>query len=194
MTLPIVLASASPRRAFLLKSAGIPFETVQPGQVEGKPGRPSDPRELAKALARAKAKSVATGSDRIFLGCDTLVAVDKTILGKPASPSDARRMLKILSGRWHRVITGVCVLDPRSGRELLDCEETRVRFARLGSDEIEAYVASGEPLDKAGAYGVQGGAASFVVGLEGTLDNVIGLPVRLVRKMLLELRDTVEDV
>jgi len=116
MTLPIVLASASPRRAFLLKSAGIPFETVQPGQVEGKPGRPSDPRELAKALARAKAKSVATGSDRIFLGCDTLVAVDKTILGKPASPSDARRMLKILSGRWHRVITGVCVLDPRSGR------------------------------------------------------------------------------
>ncbi|HUT03342.1 MAG TPA: Maf family protein [bacterium] len=193
MTLAIVLASASPRRASLLRSAGIPFEIVQPGQVEREVDGPSDPKELAKALACAKAKSVTTGSDRVFLACDTLVAVDDTILGKPNSPNDARRMLRLLSDRWHRVITGVCVLDAGSGRELLDCEETRVRFVRLEPDEIEAYVASGEPLDKAGAYGIQGGASSFIAGLQGPLDNVIGLPVRLVRRMLSELRDRVED-
>ena len=184
MTRRIVLASASPRRAFLLEKAGILFDVVKPGEVEQDIATSGDPRELAKTLARAKAKNVAISHSRVCLGCDTIVAVDGTILGKPTSQDDARRMLELLSGRWHRVITGVSLVDAAKCQELVDYEESEVNFAPLEADEIDAYIASGEPFGKAGAYGIQGGASSFVTGLRGPLDNVIGLPIRLVRKML----------
>jgi len=190
MTSRIVLASASPRRANLLEKAGILFDVVQPGEVEQDVCRPGDPRELAKALARAKARSVAASQACVCLGCDTVVAVDDTILGKPTSPDDARRMLELLSGRWHRVITGVCLTNAVRHKELIDHEESEVQFASLEGEEIDAYIASDEPFGKAGAYGIQGGASSFVTGLRGPLDNVIGLPVRLVRKMISEMENS----
>lgn len=182
-----MLASASPRRAYLLERAGIQFDVVRPGEVEQDVPRTSEPREFAKAVARAKARSVACKSDYFCLGCDTVVAVDDTILGKPTSPDDARRMLVLLSGRWHAVITGVCLMHDGQHMEIVDCEESEVRFAPLQPEEIDAYIASGEPFGKAGAYGIQGGASLFVTGLRGPLDNVIGLPVRLVRKMISEM-------
>ncbi len=184
MTQRIVLASASPRRAFLLEKAGISFEVIQPDEVERGVPAVGDPSELVMTLARAKAKSVAGGIRRICIGCDTVVAVDDTILGKPASEDDARRMLELLSGRWHRVITGVSLVDAARSLELVDYEESEVCFAPLEAAEIDAYIASGEPFGKAGAYGIQGGASSFVTGLRGPLDNVIGLPIQLLRKML----------
>jgi len=182
-----VLASASPRRAYLLERAGIQFDVVRPGEVEQDISRTGEPREFAKALARAKARSVACKSDCFCLGCDTVVAIDDIILGKPTSPDDARRMLELLSGRWHSVITGVCLMHDGRGSEIVDHEESEVQFAPLQPEEINAYVASGEPFGKAGAYGIQGGASSFVTGLRGPLDNVIGLPVRLVRRMIAEI-------
>ncbi len=190
MTSRIVLASASPRRAYLLEKAGIVFDVVRPGDVEQDVCGSADPRELAESMARAKARSVPARSDCVCLGCDTVVAVDTTILGKPTSLDDARRMLGLLSGRWHRVITGVCLLDSERHKELVDHEESEVQFASLEGEEIDAYVASDEPFGKAGAYGIQGGASSFVTGLRGPLDNVIGLPVRLVRKMISEMENS----
>jgi len=187
MTRRIVLASASPRRAYLLERAGIQFDVVRPGEVEQDVCRTGEPREFAKAVARAKARSVACEPDCFCLGCDTVVAIDDIILGKPTSPDDARRMLALLSGRWHSVITGVCLMHDGRCTEIVDYEESQVQFAPLQPEEINAYVASGEPFGKAGAYGIQGGASSFVTGLRGPLDNVIGLPVRLVRKMIAEM-------
>ncbi|MBN1591710.1 MAG: septum formation protein Maf [Candidatus Coatesbacteria bacterium] len=184
MTQRIVLASASPRRAFLLERAGIPFDVIEPGDVEEGANVSGEPREQAKGLAQLKARSVAISTPKVCLGCDTIVAIDSTILGKPSSKDDARSMLQMLSGEWHRVITGVSLIDAATGREYTDYAETEVRFAELGADEIDAYISSGEPFGKAGAYGIQGGASSFVIGLKGPLDNVIGLPVRLVRQML----------
>jgi len=166
------------------------FDVVQPGEVEQGVSRADDPRELAKSMARAKAGCVAARSARVCLGCDTVVAIDDAILGKPVSPEDARRMLELLSGRWHRVITGVCLMHGGRQKELINHEESEVQFAPLEDEEIETYIASEEPFGKAGAYGIQGGASSFVTGLRGPLDNVIGLPVRLVRKMIYEMENS----
>lgn len=122
----------------------------------------------------------------LVLGADTIVVLDGEILGKPASEEHARLLLARLSGREHEVVTGVCLLDAATGRARTRAVSSRVRFREIGSEEIGAYVATGEPLDKAGAYGIQGGAAAFVEELVGSRDNVIGLPVDEVREMLAE--------
>lgn len=183
--LPIVLASASPRRADLLRAAGIAFD-VCPGDVDETVGPGESPHDYVARLARAKAHAVAgLRPGRAVLGADTAVVVDGTILGKPADAADAARMLRRLSGRRHDVLTGVCLLTPSLGTQRPSAEHTRVALtgvwlAELAEADIAWYVASGEPMDKAGGYGIQGLASRFVTGVEGSYANVVGLPVALV--------------
>ena len=179
---PIVLASASPRRAALLREAGIAF-VVEPAWVDESVARGTAPAEAAVDLAARKAMAVEPRG-RLVLAADTLLDLDGEILGKPRDAEDARRMLARLSGRDHWVITGVAL---RQGSELrTGLAQTRVTFRALSNDEIAAYVATGEPLDKAGAYAIQGGAAAFVAQLRGPRDNVVGLPMDVVRTLLAE--------
>jgi len=180
----LILASQSPRRRQLLAGAGFEF-LVRPADVDEswRPGE--DPVTHVKRLARDKARAVAAGPDDVVLGADTVVVVDGEILGKPADAADAARMLRRLSGRAHQVYTGVCL--KRGALELLDCEVTLVRFAALSEREIAEYVASDEPLDKAGAYAVQGLASKFIERIEGCYFNVVGLPVARVYRLLKSL-------
>lgn len=173
-----MLASVSPRRAALLRAAGIDFE-VQASGAEEWPYGGGPPAAYAEALARAKVAAV-TGD--VVVGADTVVVVDGEVLGKPAGPRDAAAMLRRLSGRAHDVITGVAVRDGKTVRSAH--ARTRVTFRTLSERDIHDYVASGEPDDKAGAYAYQGGAAAFVAGLDGDADTVIGLPLRVLERML----------
>jgi len=178
----IVLASASPRRAELLRNAHIHF-TVDPADIPEivRPGE--GPADFAQRAAREKARAVARRRPKdIVLGADTVVAVGEEILGKPADAEDARRMLELLSGRSHQVITGVCIVS--DGSELSSFATTTVTFAALTPEEIGDYIATGEPMDKAGAYGIQGVASRWATRLEGCYFNVVGLPVPLVFRML----------
>lgn len=179
---PLVLASASPRRVWLLQQAGVEVEVMPPPPAaEEQVVRQGCPAEMALAAARAKALAAARlRPDAMILAADTVVALGERILGKPANEAEARAMLRDLAGRAHQVYTGVVYAasvgaDPRVLAEEVVCSE--VVFRELTDDEIAAYVATGEPMDKAGAYGIQGGAAGFVVRLTGPLDNVVGLPV-----------------
>jgi septum formation protein len=191
----IVLASASPRRQELLRNAGIPF-TVQPADIDETPRAGESPRDCAERLAREKAQAVFQSNPQQFvLGADTIVVVDDAILGKPRDAEDAARMLRLLSGRKHLVITGVCLAGPvASGQSLVasnaktSSETTWVTFCELSDDEIHFYVATGEPMDKAGAYAIQGLASRWIPRIEGDYSNVVGLPVALVYRMLCELR------
>jgi septum formation protein len=178
----IVLASGSPRRGEILTKAGIPFVREVPSSIDETPAAGELPRDYVVRLAREKAESIEAGEGRIVLGADTTVVIEDTILGKPSSPSDAARMLRLLSGRSHEVITGVCLRSVRG--QVADAAITRVWFAALSDADIESYVASGEPMDKAGAYGIQGLASKFVERIEGCYFNVMGLPVALVYKHL----------
>lgn len=180
----LVLASASPRRHELLRNAGIDFE-VQPAHVSEKLEKGEPPTAYAERLAREKAQTVfrQRPSD-VVLGADTVVVVGKTILEKPADPEDAARMLRILSGREHLVITGVCLAG--AGFEDVRSETTAVTMSALSEDDIGFYVASGEPMDKAGAYAIQGIASRWIPRIEGDYSNVVGLPVSLVCRMLRE--------
>jgi septum formation protein len=182
---PIVLASASPRRAELLRGAGIVFE-VQPADVD-ESVRPDEPPErYVVRVAEAKARAISARCPRqIVLGADTTVIIDGLILGKPDSDADARRMLRMLSGRTHEVLTGVCMVGPVGTRTGL--ARTAVEFAPLAEDEIEWYIATGEPADKAGAYAIQGLASRFVTRIDGSYSNVVGLPVALVYGILKEI-------
>ena len=184
----LILASASPRRAELLRSAGIPFsvdvaniaEEVMPGE---------SPVYHAERLAREKAEVVAKRNPgRIVLGADTIVVVDDHLLGKPSDAQDAARMLRLLSGRAHEVITGVClaitVPETRNPKLETFSERTSVLFSSLSSREIEDYIATQEPMDKAGAYAIQGIASRWISRIEGDYANVVGLPVALVWRML----------
>src|SRR3954469_14140774 len=182
----IILASASPRRAELLRSAAIPF-TVDVANVAEALHRGETPAQHAERLARRKAEVVAKRNPgKLVLGADTIVVVDDEILGKPRDAADAARMLRMLSGRSHEVITGVCVARLAiSNQQLATCsEQTKVFFEEIAEDEIEAYIAPGEPMDKAGAYAIQGIASRWVSRIEGDYANVVGLPVALVWKML----------
>jgi len=174
----IVLASASPRRAEILSNAGIPFVREIPAPIDETPAPGETPQDYVLRVARAKAAAIATGPGRIVLGADTAVVIDGEILGKPSSSEDAARMLRRLSGQAHDVITGVCLRDSRT--QVVDAATTRVWFSLLPEAEIEAYLDSGEPMDKAGAYGIQGLASKFVTRIEGCYFNVMGLPVSLV--------------
>ena len=184
----LILASSSPRRAEILRDAGFAFE-VAPADIDETP-RPSErAHALVRRLAEAKARAVAAraGSDAIVLGADTEVVVDGEVFGKPADAADARRMLEKLSGRAHEVITGVALLRTRDGALLEAIESTQVTFATITPQEIEAYVASGEPLGKAGAYAVQGLGGRFVTRIEGCYFNVVGLPLARVYALLRDL-------
>jgi septum formation protein len=184
----LVLASASPRRQELLRNAGISF-TVQPADVDETPLPGEPPRECAERLARDKVLAVwRLRPQDVVLGADTIVVVDEAILGKPIDAADAARMLRQLSGRVHRVITGVCVVEAAGtgeNRELRTASETTlVTMNDLSDDEIREYVATGEPMDKAGAYAIQGMASRWIPRIEGDYSNVVGLPVALVYRML----------
>ncbi|MBZ5605852.1 MAG: Maf family protein [Acidobacteriia bacterium] len=179
----LILASASPRRSELLRNAGFDF-TVRARPVEEirRPGE--DPEQYARRLARSKAEASWEAADEIVLAADTIVVLGDRVLEKPRDPEDARAMLRLLSGRTHTVITAICIRH--AGGEMVDAESTRVHFAELSDREIGDYVASGEPMDKAGAYGIQGLASKFVDRIEGCYFNVMGLPVALVCRRLKE--------
>ncbi|MFZ0275681.1 MAG: Maf family protein [Candidatus Sulfotelmatobacter sp.] len=189
----IVLASASPRRQELLRNAGIAF-TVQPGDINETPLAGESARDCAERLAREKALAVFQGrAGDYVLGADTIVVVDGAILGKPRDADDATRMLRLLSGRTHAVISGVCVVNPvasgqgpgASKTDLLTASEiTLVTVCELSDKEIRDYVATGEPMDKAGGYAIQGIASRWIPRIEGDYSNVVGLPVALVYRML----------
>jgi septum formation protein len=189
----LVLASASPRRQELLRNASIPFE-VQPTNIPEVPQPGEAPRAFAERMAREKALAVFRLLPNDFvLGADTIVIVDAEILGKPRDRADAVRMLRLLSGRKHQVTTGVCLLGlrPRDengkiGFEDVKSETTLVTMDPLGEDDIHGYVSTGEPMDKAGAYAIQGRASRWISRIEGDYFNVVGLPVSLVYKMLRE--------
>jgi nucleoside triphosphate pyrophosphatase len=180
----IVLGSASPRRAELLRGAGIDFdvihadvdETVHPDEL---------PDAYVRRVAEAKARAVAARErERLVLAADTTVVIDDTMLGKPVDDDDAKRMLCLLSGRTHEVLTAVAVFRAGMSGALIEVERTEVDFAPLTEFEIDWYVATGEPRDKAGAYAIQGYASRFVTRIDGSYSNVVGLPIALVYEML----------
>jgi septum formation protein len=178
----IILASASPRRRDILTAAGIDH-AVEAANVDETPRAGERPHAYAERLARAKASSIAERHPQaIVIGADTVVVVDDRILGKPVDAGDARRMLAQLSGREHAVLTAVAVAC--RGRLESSVAATSVWMRQIGAAEIDAYVATGEPMDKAGAYAIQGGAAAFVERISGDFDNVVGLPIAVVKRLL----------
>lgn len=180
----LVLASRSPRRSEILQQAGIAF-VVRPADID-ESARPGEtPREYVARIAMEKASAVPAGPGEIVLGADTTVVVGDEMLAKPEDKADAARMLKLLSGRRHTVLTGICLNS--AGRVVQDCAETSVWFAPLSKREIEDYVASGEPMDKAGAYAIQGLASKFVQRIDGCYFNVVGLPIAMLYAHLRQL-------
>jgi len=174
---PLVLASASPRREELLRSVGLAFEVV-PSGVEETSGVEESPEELAKRWATQKTLAVSKlRADKWVLGADTIVVLEGTVFGKPDGPEEAASMLRRLSGRPHDVITGMCLVHYASRFTRADYVRTEVRFRALSDAEIRAYVATGEVLDKAGAYGIQGMGAALVRSVHGSYTNVVGLPL-----------------
>ena len=173
----LVLASKSPRRSEILKTAGFEF-TVRTAPTDESLPENISPKEAVMLLAKRKAEAVKREKDEIILGADTLVCLEGKILGKPQSRSEAQKMLEALSGKTHYVYTGVCGID--SEGETLFCEETAVKFSQMDKEEISAYLDTGESMDKAGAYGIQGYASRFIEGIKGDYFNVVGLPLRAV--------------
>ncbi len=180
----LVLASASPRRRELLAQAGLPH-AVRPAQVEELRRKHEAPRDYVLRLAKEKALAVQCGREEVILAADTTVALDQNrVLEKPANVAEARAMLQALSGREHEVLTGVCLRW--EGRLVTHVESTKVQFTALGDEDVDWYVATGEPFDKAGGYGIQGYASRFVTRVEGCFFNVVGLPVAQVCRLLRE--------
>ncbi|MGD0830747.1 MAG: Maf family protein [Terracidiphilus sp.] len=189
----LILASASPRRRELLTQAGFLFE-VHPAHIPEEPYADEDPAAYVTRLAREKAEAVfaeitnAAASDKRasaapqVLGADTTVTLDGHILGKPEDATDAARMLRLLAGRTHRVLTGIAVVTAE--QTVAVAEATAVTFLTLTDEEIDGYIATGEPMDKAGAYAIQGRAARWIPRIEGCYFNVVGLPIALVSKLL----------
>ena len=186
MILPkIILASGSPRRAEILNSVGWSFEKyisdVDESEIAGESAE-----DYVQRLAKTKAEKVAENfTDEIVLGADTTVVIDDQIIGKPSDLEDARRMLKMLSGNWHEVLTGVALVKNRNSA--VGLQKTKVKFAEMSAKEINFLVENGEPLDKAGAYAVQAQAALFIEKIEGDYWNVVGLPVNLVFNLFKKL-------
>ncbi len=186
----LILASASPRRAEILAGAGIPFK-VRAAQTDESHLAGESPEEMVERLACAKAEAVArddrSDDTRIILGADTVVVVDQEILGKPGDAATAQQMLMKLRGREHRVISGFALLRVSDGEMRVGHETTRVWFSEMSDAEVDAYVATNEPLDKAGAYAIQGIAARYIPRIEGCYFNVVGLPIARVWQALKEL-------
>jgi septum formation protein len=177
----LILASSSPRRMEILRAAGWPFAAVA-ADIDESVRPDEDAVSYVKRLALTKAQRVAHEfTEGLVLGADTTVVVDGQLLGQPLDDDDARRMLTLLSGKWHEVLTGVALLRAnQNAQALVDHETTRVRFAEMSDEEIDWYVSTGEPRGKAGAYGIQGPAALFVAEIAGDYFNIVGLPLRLV--------------
>ena len=180
----IILASASPRRRELLQMLGIRNLVIKPARGEEEPPNCSDPEEIVRTLASAKAREIGATAEKetLIIAADTIVWLDGRMLGKPHSKEEAFSMLKSLSGKCHEVYTGVCVLCGE--KEDFEAERTRVCFRELSNDEIRAYIEDGEPMDKAGAYGAQGKGALFIRSIDGDFFNVVGLPVCRLGEML----------
>jgi septum formation protein len=179
----IILASSSPRRADLLTTLGVSFELV-PSNINERPHQDEAPADYIIRLARAKVIDAARKRDSgLVIGADTIVVLDGRILGKPRDEDDAISMLKQLSGRWHAVMTGLALYDAATRREVADYDKTLVRFAQLTDKEIEWYVKTGEPMDKAGSYAIQERGAIFVEEIAGNYHNVVGLPVTLLYRL-----------
>ena len=185
----IILASQSPRRIELLGQTGWEFQVI-PSRFDEDGVTAQTPAELVRKLALGKARAVLRGDGDIVIGCDTVVALQNTVFGKPRDREDARRMITALAGNTHSVITGVCILSGAQTVRQFECE-TKVRFFPLTEKEIEAYIDTDEPYDKAGGYGIQGKAGLFAESIEGDYNNVVGMPLsRVYRevKALLEGR------
>jgi septum formation protein len=182
----LILASQSPRRSEILRQAGIRF-VVRPANVDESLLPAESPEAYVQRVAQQKAAAVEADPADVVLGADTIVVIDGQILGKPRDHADAVRMLEALSGRDHEVLTGICLR--RGADAVLDLATTRVWFHPLAHNDLEDYVASGEPMDKAGAYAIQGLASKFVQRIEGSYTNVVGLPIELVREHLLPYGD-----
>lgn len=179
----IILASSSPRRADLLKTLGVSFELI-PSNINERPHQDEAPADYIIRLARAKVIDAARKRDSgLVIGADTIVVLDGRILGKPRDEDEAISMLKQLSGRWHAVMTGLALYDAATRREVADYDKTLVRFAQLTDKEIEWYVKTGEPMDKAGSYAIQERGAIFVEEIAGNYHNVVGLPVTLLYRL-----------
>lgn len=182
----LILASASPRRAELLRTIGLSF-VIRPSRVPEITVPGESPETFVLRVSRSKANRAGKwNEDHWVIAADTVVVNDGEILGKPVDRDDAARMLRGLSGTTHRVVTGLTVLPPDNGEPLADVAETAVTFLQLSKTEIARYVASGEPDDKAGAYGIQGRAAVFIEHIEGSYSNVVGLPMALLYQLLRE--------
>ena len=177
----LVLASQSPRRSEILRAAGFEF-TVRHAAVDESPLAGERPRDYVERLAEMKARAVEASPEETVLGADTTVVIEGEMLGKPADDEDARRMLRLLAGRRHEVLTGICLR--RASAVSRDCAVTAVWFAPMSEAEIESYILSGEPMDKAGGYAIQGLASKFIERIEGCYFNVVGLPVALVYRRL----------
>jgi septum formation protein len=193
-----VLASASPRRRELLGSIGLEFD-VRPAAIDESPLPNEEPRAHVERVARQKARTVGDAGE-LVLAADTIVVVDGAILGKPRDPADARRMLQLIQGREHRVLSGVALREAGgvdgsrpAGRETAAVEESAVRLRPLDAEEISWYVGTGEPSDKAGAYALQGIGGLFVERVEGSSSNVIGLPLHVVYELFLRLGRDLRD-
>lgn len=179
----LILASASPRRQELLREAGIPIE-IHPAHILEEQREGEGPLDYALRLAREKAEAVAGKfPGRFVLGADTIVVVGNEVLGKPRDREDAARMLRLLSGREHSVTTAVSLISA-SGQKATRAASTKVFFRELAEDEIQQYIATGEPMDKAGGYAIQGGAGRWAIRMEGEFSTVVGLPLALVSEML----------
>lgn len=173
----IILASSSPRRKKLLEQVGLQFEVI-PSNYEEKKGTTSSPHDLVKRHAEGKAHDIAQHvTNSIIIGADSIVYVKNEILEKPRSEKEAKEMLALLSGTSHEVITGVCILDSETGTSITKSASTKVFFKPLSRKEIDWYVSTGEPMDKAGAYAIQEKGALFIERIEGDYNNAVGLPV-----------------
>jgi septum formation protein len=190
MTMKLILASSSPRRAELLRDAGIAFAVCAPQVEETRlPGESVETMvaRLAEAKARAAAELVSKNNSAIIIGADTAVELNGEIFGKPRDAADAREMLTALSGSTHYVLTGICVLRLPDGATCSAVETTAVTFATLDANEIDIYVASGEPFDKAGGYAIQGRGGRYIPRIEGCYFNVVGLPLARLHALLRDL-------
>lgn len=189
ITIPkLILASASPRRAEILRSVGWPFEAL-PAHIDESREDGEKANAYVERVARLKAEAVAARSPRsLVLGADTVVVIDDEILGKPCDEDDANRMLRVLNGRRHQVLTGMALVNDADGQSKVAHEVTEVRFAEMSDQEINWYVATGEPMDKAGAYAIQGHGALFIKEIRGDYFNVVGLPVRLLYALVSEVQ------
>jgi len=174
---PLILASSSPRRRILLSGLGIPFK-VLPSQIKGEENDKNKPEKFATGLAIKKARNVYLRTkDGWVLGADTIVVLNENIIGKPNDYEDAKRMLRYLSGKEHIVITGFCILNPSGEIAHIESVKTKVKIRELSEEEIEAYLNTKEPFDKAGAYAVQGIGAFMIKSINGSYTNVVGLPL-----------------